>query len=159
LVREITLILHLFGFGTLVTTTLAGFILDRQYRKAIDLPTKAMILKSARPIGLLSPFALLLMLITGIGNMHGIGVGLFDLAWLAYKIVFFAIAAMSGILFGLKARKRGALVQRMAAGNAPADAEQLLKGYDGQMTLFYIVMPLLLLLIVSLSIFGRLGAQ
>jgi hypothetical protein len=159
LAREALLIVHFFGFGTLVTVTLAGFILNRQYRKASDLKTKALILRTAKPIGLLSPFAILLMLITGIGNMHAIGVGLFDLGWLAYKIVFFAIAAISGILFGIKARKRGILVHQMAEGTAPVDAAVTLKGYDTQMSLFYVVMPLLMILIVSLAVFGRLGAQ
>lgn len=159
MVRELTLILHFLGFGTLMTVTVAGFILDRQYRKAADLKTKAVILRSLKPIGLLSPFAILLMLITGIGNMHGIGVGLFDLAWLAYKIVFFAIAAISGIIFGVKARKRGILVHQMAEGKAPAHAEELLRGYDNQMALFYVVMFLLTLIIITLSVYGRLGAQ
>jgi protein-S-isoprenylcysteine O-methyltransferase Ste14 len=157
--RELTLLFHFLGFGLLMTGVVAGFILDRQYRKAPDFAAKATILKSAKPIGIISPFASLIMLVSGIGNMHFLGLGLMDTGWLAWKIMFYAIAVVSGILFGITARKRGALVAQMAAGTSPADAAVKLKGYDGQISLFYLVLPLLLLIILCLSIYGRVGGQ
>jgi hypothetical protein len=153
------LVIHFFGFGLLVTINVAGFILHRQYLNAADLQAKAVILKASRPIGLLSPLALGIMLITGIGNMHSIGVGLLDLGWLTAKIGVFAVAAISGVLMGITARKRGALVGQMAAGKAPENASALLSGYDKQIGLFYVVLPLLLVLIVCLAVYGRLGMQ
>lgn len=159
MVHIITLVIHIFGFGLLVTVMVAGFILHRQYKKAPDLQSKAIILKAARPIGLISPVAILLMLVTGIGNMHAIGVGLFDLGWLSAKIAVFVVAALSGTLMGVTARKRGALVGQMAAGKAPEDADRRLGGYDRQMAIFYVVMPLLLLVILCLTVYGRLGGQ
>ncbi len=157
--RELTLLFHFIGFGLLMSTLVAGFMLDRQYRKAKDLQSKAVILRSSKPIGMLSPFGILIMLITGIGNMHALGVGLLTFGWLSAKVILFAIASISGITFGIIARKRGALVGKMAAGTAPADAEATLKGYDNQAAIFYIVMPLLMLMILSLSVYGRLGGQ
>ena len=159
MVREITLLLHFIGFGLLMTATVAGFLLDRQYRKASDLAAKAAVLKASKPIGLISPFGILLQLVSGIGNMHALGYGLLTEGWLSAKIILFAIASISGILFGIVARKRGALVGAMAAGKAPADAESTLRGYDGQMGMFYVVMPILLLMIICLSIYGRIGGQ
>ena len=157
--RIITLLFHFLGFGLLLTGVVAGFFLDRQYRKAPDLATKAIILKSSRPIGIISPIASLIMLITGIGNMHFLGLNLMDTGWLAWKIMFYAIAVISGALFGMTARKRGKLVGQMAAGTPPADAATKLQGYDNQMSLHYVVMPILLILILCLSIYGRIGGQ
>jgi hypothetical protein len=157
--HELILLLHLVGFGLLATTAAAGFILNLQYRKAGEVREKAVLLRAMKPVGLLSPIAMLIMLLTGIGNMHEIGAGLLTLGWLTAKIIFFAIAAISGVLFGLKSRKRGALVEQMAAGNAPPEAAQLLKGLDRQVALFYLVMPVLLLIILYLTVIGRLGAQ
>jgi hypothetical protein len=157
--RELTLLFHFIGFGILMSTLIGGFILDRQYRKAKDLQSKAVILRSSKPIGLLSPIGILIMLITGIGNMHALAVGLLTFGWLSAKVILFAIASISGITFGIIARKRGALVGKMAAGTAPADAEATLKNYDNQASIFYIVMPLLMLMILSLSVYGRLGGQ
>ena len=157
--RELTLLFHFLGFGLLMTTTVAGLIINSQYRKAADIQSKATILRTMRPIGLLSPLGILIMLITGIGNMHGLGVGLFTLGWLSAKIIFFAIAAISGIVFGIQSKKRGALVGQMANGTAPANAGDLVKAYDKQVNLSYLVMPLLLLIILWLSVYGRLGGQ
>ncbi len=159
MIRLVTLLIHFFGFGMLVTVVLAGFILDRQFRKAPDPPSKAAVLRNLKVIGLLSPLAMLIMLLTGIMNMRNLGVGLFDLGWLAYKIVFFVIAVISGILFGIRSRQRGSLVQKVAAGSAPADAEVHLKALNTQILLFYFVMALLLVIIVALSIYGHLGGQ
>lgn len=157
--REITLLFHFLGFGLLVTINVAGFILERQYRKAKDLGTKAVILRAMRPIGLIGPLAILIMLSSGIGNMHFLGYGILDVGWLTAKIILFAIAATSGTMLGIVARKRGALVGQMVAGTAPANANELLSGYDKQLSLSHIVMPVLLLTILSLSIYGRLGGQ
>ena len=157
--REINLLIHFLGFGLLVTINVAGFILNSQYRKSQDLQTKATILRAMRPIGLLSPLAILIQLATGIGNMHFLGLGILDMGWLTAKIIFFAIAAISGILMGIVARKRGKLIGEMASGKAPAASEQLLQSYDRQISLSYVVMPILLIIIVWLSIYGRLGGQ
>jgi hypothetical protein len=157
--HQVTLLFHFLGFGLLVTINVAGFILNSQYKKAQDFQTKAIILRSLRPIGLLSPIAILIMLITGIGNMQILGYGLLSVGWLTAKIMFFAIAAISGILFGVIARKRGKLVQELAAGKAEANATEILRGYDKQISLFHLVMPILLLIIVWLAIYGRIGGQ
>ena len=92
--------------------------------------------------------------------MHSLGFSLFELpGWLAYKIVLYAIALISGIMFGILARKRGALVAQMAAGTAPSTAEETLKGYDRQVGLSYLVFTILFFIILSLTIMGRLGTQ
>ena len=155
-----TLFFHFIGIGLLVTTIVAGYLLNGQYRKAGDYQKKAIILRAMRPIGLLSPVASLLLLVTGIGNMHSLGFSALDLpGWLAYKIVFYAIALLSGILFSVKSRKRAKLVGQIEAGKAPADAENTLRSIDQQISLFYPVLSILFTIIVLLSITGRLGAQ
>jgi hypothetical protein len=157
--QELTLLFHLIGFGLLATTSVAGIFLHLQYRKAPDLQAKAALLQAMRPIGLLSPVAVLIMLVTGIGNMHAIGAGLLTLGWLTAKIIFFAMAVISGALFSVKSKQRGALIQKLISGNAPPYSEERLEVLDRQILLFYIVMPLLLVIILYLSVIGRLGAQ
>ncbi len=157
--REITLLLHFIGLGLLFTTMVGGFILHRQYRKAADLRAKAIILKTARPFGLLSPVAMLLMLISGIGNMHGIGVGMFELAWLNTKLALFGVALIGGIVLGIVAKKRGTLVHTMSLGEAQPDSEKRLASYDTLLSAGYIVMPLLMLGMLYFSVVGRLGGQ
>lgn len=175
--REITLLLHFIGLGLLVTTMLGGFLMHRQYRKAPDLRAKALILKTARPFGLLSPIGMLLMLVTGIGNMHGIGIGIvqtiigsrnllftqsvegIDFWWLSAKLVFFAVAFVAGIVLGIFAKKRGTLVHAMSLGDAGPDAGERLGLYDTILTAGHIIMPVLMITILYLSVYGRLGGQ
>lgn len=157
--QEITLLFHFIGLGLLVTTLVAGFLLHRQYRKAADLPAKALILRAARPIGLLSPVGMLIMIVTGIGNMHYIHAGLLTLGWLSAKLVFFTFAVIAGILLAIAGKKRAVLVMTMAAGNPPEGSENRLASIDRLVGLGYIVMPLLLLAILYLSTIGRLGAE
>jgi len=146
------LLLHFLGFGLLFTTLVAGWLLNRQYKGAVDFSTKAVILKSMRPIGLLSPFAILLMLLTGIGNMQVRDLGLFTESWLSAKIVVFIIAAVNGIVFGVRARKRGKLIGQMAEGTAPQGTDKSIRSLDTQLQLFYVIQFVLLLIILILSI-------
>ncbi len=145
--------------GLLTTTLVGGFFLQRQYKRAPDMTTKAVIVRSGRAFGLLSPVAMLLLLITGVGNMHGLGVGLLDLGWLSAKLVIFIFAFIAGIALGVIGRKRGALVQALSLGNGGPDAEARLRSYDGLISAGYVIMPILFVAIVYLSVIGRLGAQ
>ena len=159
MVQLITLVIHICGFGLFVTIIVAGLMLTRQYKKAPDLQTKAVLIKALRPIGLLGPVAILIMLVTGIGNMQAIGVGPLDLGWLSAKLAVFAVAVVTGVISGVLARKRGMLLGQMVAGKAPEHAAEMLAGYDKRLDIFYIVMPLLLLIILCLTVYGRLGMQ
>lgn len=157
--REFTLLFHFIGFGLFVSLTVMGFILNSHYKKAPDLQAKAAILRIGRPIGILSPIAVLLMLITGIGNMHALGLGLLDMGWLSAKLVIFLFAAILGGIGGGKMRRRGKLVGSMISGAAPADAPKELEKLDKQISLIHMILPVLLLCILYLSIYGRLGGQ
>jgi len=157
--REISLFFHFIGFGLFVSLNVMGFILNSQYKKAPDLQAKGAILRIARPIGLLSPVAVLIMLITGIGNMHSLGYGPLDVGWLSAKLVIFVIAVILGAIGGAKMRKRGGLVASMISGSAPADAPRELEKLDKQISLTHIILPILLMCILALAIYGRLGVQ
>jgi uncharacterized membrane protein len=136
----------------LFSTLVAGWMLHGQYKKATDFSTKAMVLRLLRPIGLLSPVGILLMLLTGIGNMHVRGLGLFTESWLSAKIVVFVIAMINGLVFGARARKRARLISQMADGSAPHGTDGTINVLDKQMRLFYIIQFVLLLIILTLSI-------
>ena len=146
------MLLHFLGFGLLFSTLVAGWVLHSQYKSAIDFSTKAVLLKSLRPIGLLSPMAILLMLLTGIGNMHVRGLGLFTESWLSTKIVVFILATLNGIVFGVRAGKRARLIGQMADGSAPQGTDRSIGNLDRQLRLFYIIQFVLLLIILILSI-------
>lgn len=157
--REIILVIHLLGLGIFVAVLVSGSLIESQFRKTSDLQTKALLLRVTRSIGLLSPFAVLIMLLTGIANMYMLGIGLFDFGWLTAKIIFFAIAATNGIVSGVRGNKRSTLIHQMAGGEAAADADAKLKEYNKQTSLSYFVNAVLFVIIVSLSVYGRMGGQ
>lgn len=157
--HDLLIIIHLIGFATLFTTGVAGWILNRQYGSAPDFQAKGVILRAGRPIGLMSPVAILMMLVTGIGNMHLLGLGVFTESWLSLKLLFFLIAAIIGITFGIKAKARGKLVMGLARGETGEDATRRLSVLDKQFNVFYLVQLTFLLLILILSVVkpGRYG--
>jgi uncharacterized membrane protein SirB2 len=150
--QKLILFFHLIGFGLFVAAQIGGFLLEMRYRKATEMSTKALILGLLRPFGLLGPVATLIMLVSGIGNMVMLNLGVLSEGWLTAKILFFALATVAGLVFGMKSRARGALIRAMAKGESPADAESTLKGLERQVSLSYIVTPLLLVIILLLTL-------
>jgi hypothetical protein len=156
---SVTFLLHLIGFGLLFTTILAGFIIDRKFRSQSDYNFKLFAAQIARTIGLLSPFAAILILASGIGNIHnrylGSPLSWYDEGWLVAKIILFAVSLLNGMIYGPRlTRTRANLVKSLSEHSAPQNAEELIRSCNNQITLFYFVQTLLLLLIVFLSIFG-----
>ncbi|MCX6133479.1 MAG: hypothetical protein NTU47_06650 [Ignavibacteriales bacterium] len=156
---SIVFLLHLIGFGVLCTSLLAGFILDRKFRAQTDYNLKLITSGIARTIGLLSPVAAVIMLATGIGNIHtrysGSPLSWFDEGWLAAKIILFVVLVFNGMVYGPRlTRGRTKLVKEFSAQTAPANAEVLMRSYNSQITLFYFVQTVVLFLILFLSLFG-----
>ncbi len=150
--NSLLIFFHFIGFGLIMTLLVTGWLLHKQYRSAPDFKTKSVILASARSVGLMSPVAILVLLITGIGNMEIRGLGFSDERWLSIKIVLFAIAATNGILFGIRSKKRGMLVAQLAQGTAEPGAESKLAGMDKAALVFYSIQTILLTAILILSV-------
>jgi len=156
---SISFLLHLVGFGMLFTTILAGFVIDRKFRGQTDYTMKLFTAQIARTIGLLSPFAAVLLLATGIGNIHNryldSSLSWYSEGWLVAKIILFAVSLLNGMIYGPRlTRNRTALVKSLSDHSAPPDAEQLLRSLNNQITLFYLVQTTLMLIILVLSVFG-----
>ncbi len=151
---HISLLLHFIGIGMLFTTLLAGWILEGAYRKAPDWPSRAFILKLLRPLGLLSPASIFLLLLSGIGNMtlSYTPYTLFSDTWLTLKLAIFVVAAVSGVVFGIRSAQRARLVGSMTAGSPPAGTEASIKSMDAMQRLFLVVQAIFILIILTLSI-------
>jgi len=156
---SISFFLHLMGFGLMVTTLVAGLVLERKFRAEQELNLKLYVAGLARTMGLLSPFAVLLLLITGIGNIFnrsaGTSVSWYQEGWLVAKIMFFVILLLNGMFYGPRiSRSRTKVIRSLQEDTPQAEAVKTLASLNRQMTLFYLVQTLLLLIIVYLSLLG-----
>lgn len=152
-------LLHVLGFGFLSTVVFGGFLLEHRFRKEQDWAMKAHVGGIMRTFGMLSPFVAAILLITGIGNIHnryaGTPINWYNEGWLVAKLIFFAVLLVNGTILGPRMTKaRMKIVKGILEKNAPADAEQTVASYNRQISFFYFVQTVLLLLILYLSVFG-----
>jgi uncharacterized membrane protein SirB2 len=147
-----TLFFHFIGLGLISASLVGGWILNNQYKRATDWKVKLAAVQSLRPIGLLSPISIAILLLSGIGNMEMEGLGLFSATWLSAKLFLFLIAVVTGVIFGGKASRRAKLVAQIAGGKGPEDAEPAIRALDRQQQLFYVLNSVLILAILILSI-------
>ena len=156
---SIAFVLHLLSVGILTTTLLAGFILDRKLRKEPDLRLKLSTAGISRTIGLLSPVAAILLLVTGIANIHNRFLGLTSMwyaeGWLVAKIILYVVMVFNGMFYGPSLmRGRLKILRSQAEQAAPMNADTLIRSFNKQLTLFYAVQTLLFLFIIYISVFG-----
>ena len=150
---QFSMLMHFLGIGIVFAALIAGWLVNASYRKAEDYRTKAIILRAMRPIGLLLPVAITVLLATGIANMSVLAYGWFTTAWLSAKVALFLVAAAAGVVFGIGGARRTRLVAQIAEGSSPGDAENTLRRMDGRHQLFYIIQSLLILAILGLSVY------
>jgi hypothetical protein len=152
-------LLHVLGFGLISAVLIGGWMIERKFRAEKDWALKAYIGGIARSLALLSPVAALILLITGIGNIHtyymGSPVAWHEDGWLVAKVILFAVMFVNGTVFGpLLTKKRMGLVKALANHDAPAEAEQGVAALTRQIAVFYLVQFILWVWIVYLSTFG-----
>lgn len=152
-------LLHLFGFGLLVASLVGGFVLDRAIRKEPDIRLKMFAGRISRILGLFSPFAALILLATGIANIHNMfgdsSRGWYEEGWLVAKIILYGIMLLNGTFYGPRlSRGRMRLLELLSKEPASSATSDPLKPYNRQITFFYAVQTLLLLLILVISVTG-----
>lgn len=145
-------LLHLIGFGLLSASTLGGWLIFQRYIRLEDRRSKIALLGATRGLGLLSPVGIVVMAVTGIGQMHMYGLGLFTQPWLSAKLLLFLIAAAAGIVFSIRSRARTRLVSQLAEGGAPDGAEEKVARFDGQIRVFYLLQTTLLTAMLLLAV-------
>ncbi len=149
-----SLLLHFVGIGLLFAALFGGFILNRQYRLAEDPKIQVLFLRSIRLVGLLSPTGILLMLLSGIGNMTlgGHKYTLFSDGWLSAKLVIVALLILLGVFLGLQGTRRTRLVLKRVEARTTDEEEHLIRSIDIQLMASSIVQFGLLLIVMFLSI-------
>lgn len=150
---HLVLLFHLIGFGMIATMLFAGPILERRFRRAETLDAKVSLQRVLKSVGMLSPFSVLLLLATGIGNMYFTGLGPFKAGWLTAKIIFFAIAIINGAMAGARGSQRRKLLERLALGENVLNALPEMQRYNKQQSIFYLTQTFLILVILVLSVF------
>ncbi len=156
---SLNFLFHLIAMGLLFVIVVGGWMLHRKIVNEQDVRLKLYVSSSGRAIGLLSPIAGVLLILTGIGNIYNRYLGTelhwYSEGWLVAKIIFFAIVLVNGSVFGaMLSRKRTVLLQSIDQKTAPANAELMLADYNRQFAWHYAVQFLLLFLILFLSVFG-----
>jgi hypothetical protein len=156
---SIAFVVHLLSVGIITTTLLAGFIIDRKIRKEPDVRLRLYLSGLSRSIGLWSPVAAILLLITGIANIHnrflGSSTDWYSEGWLVAKIVLYVVIVLNGMLYGPRLmRSRVGVFKTMTGQTVPADADATLRSLNRQIFSFYIIQMVLFLLILYISVFG-----
>jgi uncharacterized membrane protein SirB2 len=155
---NISLLFHIVGVGMIFTLLFAGPIVESNFRWESDLKMKQHSAKLLRSIGLLSPFAALILAISGIGNMVALNITFADLfgraGWLGLKLlVFIALLAMGMVLSPKTARQRLALLEHLGQPNPPEDIDDRMSSLNIKQTTFFAINWVLVLLILLLTLF------
>lgn len=151
--------LHIVAVGMISAVVVGGWVLERRLQKEPDRLLKQHTGTLIRSIGLVSPFAAVLLLLTGIANIFNVYWGTdrawYNQPWLVTKLVLFAILVVNGSLLGPVLNKRRMEMFR-AAGADPSDEPDVpgLTFLNKQISWYYLVQSLLLLAIIYLSTFG-----
>lgn len=149
---SISIFIHYLGIGVLITSILGGFIIHNSYRKSSNINDQLVILKILRPIGLLGPIGLGIMLISGIGNLIFLGFASQDVIsqrWLMEKLFMFFLVLIIGLYSGIRSKKRAKLIEQIISGNENAKIEK--QKFDKTSNTFLIIQTILLLAILFRS--------
>ena len=156
---SINFLFHLIGFGFVFTALLGGWILERRIRAEKEWNQKLFLGKVSRRFGFLSLISSIIMLLTGIVNIFNLRNGNINLwyneGWLIAKIILFAFLFINGAVFGpILVRRRTKLMQVISEKTMPEDAEATVKIMNKNISTFYLVQFLLLIIILYLSVAG-----
>ena len=157
--QSLWMFLHMLSVFLLGGIMFGTFMIERHMRQATDWPSRARLGMLARNIGMLSPIATAVLLISGIGNMVTFGYTMSQAfgpatLWLGVKIVLFFIATINGTVTSMAmGKKRMGIMMAVKNGGSPEQAETALRATFGTMNIFYAVQFILIFGILFLVTF------
>jgi len=152
-------LIHLLGFSLISAAVIAGWILNIRFSSEKELTLKLYVGGLMRPIGLLSPLAGLILLLSGIGNIYNLyyetPVYWYQQGWLVVKIILFGVMVVNGSLFGpAMTRKRLTIVKTILDEGETEERTKQVSELNRQIHWFFLVQTVLLIGIVIFSAFG-----
>lgn len=148
---QASVLCHFVGIGLLFSSLFGGFVLQRQYRREESFASRLLLLKAIRSMGLLSPIAVTIVLLSGIGNMT-LGphhYTLFSDGWLSAKLALFAVLLATGSFLAILGSRRTEKAMKFLETNSEPQSVEAL---DRQIIVLYLVQFLLIVAILGLSI-------
>lgn len=144
------LYLHILGVGMLLTVLFASPFFERAIRTGTAADAVG-IHGLLNRIGLLSPAATLILLLTGIGNIVSNHIDLAGTRWLQVKLLFYLLLLVVGAVNGPFLRRRLALYRSQAESLTGQRAASI-AAFNRRESLFLAWQWVLTLIILALSI-------
>jgi uncharacterized membrane protein SirB2 len=148
------LLLHLTGFGLLFSVLAVTPILEWYLRRADSYQDAHLLATIVSRIGLLSPIATLLLLVSGIALMNMFGYGIFTHGWLTAKLLIFLVMVVTGMYSSMNVGKqRREIYQHLIDGkDDPTLAGKLLRIHNRQ-SQYTRIQSIFLLMILIFTVF------
>jgi uncharacterized membrane protein SirB2 len=131
--QSVILFFHIAGVGLIFCGIVAVPIVESMFHAALDAKTAHTLHKVIMRLGILTPIASGVLLISGIMNILAEQLIVFKEVWLILKLMVFIIMVTVGFFQGKSYRRRGRLVEAIALDNAPgktpAEIELLTRNY------------------------------
>jgi len=152
-------LVHLIAFGLVMATLIPSFVLDRKLRAEPDWGKKLQIGGLMRVFGMFAPVNIMLLLLSGIGNIYNRFLGSpdpwYDEHWLLTKLGLFVIIIFNAILVAPRlGMKRAMVIKALAEKKDDGGGNEAYAALNKKITILFAVQSLLLLGILWLSVFG-----
>ncbi|HET7153323.1 MAG TPA: hypothetical protein VFJ29_06125 [Candidatus Kapabacteria bacterium] len=157
--QSLSIFIHVIGFGIVFGMMLVGPIIEKQFQTATDWSARAKLGMVSKRLAMFSPVAIIILLLSGIGNMMTFGFTMSDAFsgaawWLGVKIVLFVCLALNGIFNARKlGEARGVIIMGAMQGKGGAEAEAALQATYKRMNMFFRIQGFMLTVVVIMAIF------
>jgi uncharacterized membrane protein SirB2 len=148
------LFFHICGVSLLFGGSLFIRILESQFHKAESPAAADAIHRALSRIGMTSPIASLLLLVTGIMNILLLHIAVCETHWLMAKLACFLLAIPVGILQGKTYRKRSADVAVVARETSSETVKQSIEMLTRRIDVFWKIQITLIVAALALTMFG-----
>jgi len=149
--EKVSLYLHLLGVGMLLSLLFVSPFAEKALRKSS--PADAVTIhRFINQLGVLSPFAVALLLFTGVGNIIVFHVSLKTAQWLQAKLLFYFVLLLIGAVNGPFLKRRLELYRARAEKQTP-ELDARIAAFNTREAFFLIWQWILVLLIIALSVF------
>jgi len=149
----VSLFFHLIGIGLMFCSIVAIPIVESMFRSAHDAASAFTLHRVISKIGLLTPIAAGILLLSGTATIITAQYSIFNEKWLLLKLLFFVIMNLVGFLQGKTYRIRGNLVESVALGNAPETTATAIEMLTRKLATFNRLQTSFLCIILLITLF------